>query len=415
MTHVVTCFLRHRTAILLGRRSDSVGTYVGRWAGISGYVEGDPAAAEHDARREVREETGRTDATLVRVGDPVEIDDDDRAWTVHPFLFEVGSRNIAPNEEIAAHEWVSPPAIRERETVPGLWAAYAAVGPTAETVATDRTHGSAWISVRALEALRDRAAVADDDAAVAAVARDLRDARPSMAAVANRVNRVMARAARTPAAIRDRAAAAAESALDADDEAAARAAERCDGSVVTLSRSGTVRSALERARPAVLIGESRPAREGVDTAAGLAEAGLDVTLTTDAALPAELAAREPDAVLVGADAVLADGSVVNKVGTRGLSLAAARENVPVYAVAAADKVQPDTTVHGESGETADLYDGAAPVSVANPIFDRTPADLVAGVVTERGVLDAEDVRAVAAEHRENGQWDEGSEGTGVSG
>jgi translation initiation factor 2B subunit (eIF-2B alpha/beta/delta family) len=415
MTHVVTCFLRHRTAILLGRRSDAVGTYAGRWAGVSGYVEGDPADAERDARREVREETGRTDATLVRAGDPVGVDDDGRAWTVHPFLFEVGSRDVSPNEEIAAHEWVSPPAIRERETVPGLWDAYTAVGPTAETVAADRTHGSAWISVRALEALRDRAAVAADAAAVATVARELRDARPGMAAVANRVNRVMAEAPRTPAVIRDRAAAAAESALDADDGAAARAADRCGASVVTLSRSGTVRTALERARPAVLIGESRPGREGVDTAAGLAEAGLDVTLTTDAALAAELAAREPDAVLVGADAVLADGSVVNKVGTRGLALAAAREDVPVYAVAAADKVRPDTTVHGETGEAAALYDGAAPVSVANPIFDRTPADLVTGVVTERGVLDADGVRAVAADHRENAGWDERSEGTGVRG
>ncbi|GAB6860686.1 NUDIX domain-containing protein [Haloplanus litoreus] len=413
MTNVVTCFLRHRTAVLLGRRSDAVGTYTGRWAGISGYVEGDPADAERDARREVREETGRTDATLVRAGDPVDIEDDGREWTVHPFLFEVDSREVTPNEEIAVHEWVSPPAIRERETVPGLWAVYAAVAPTVETVASDDTHGAAWISVRALEVLRDRAAVADDEAAVASVARALRDARPSMAAVANRVNRVMSGGDRTPGTVRDRAAAAAEAALDADDAAAATAAERCGVSVVTLSQSGTVRAALDRARPAVLIGESRPAREGTDVAASLADAELDVTLTTEAALPAELAARAPDSVLVGADAVLADGSVVNKVGTRGLALAAAREDVPVYVVAAAAKVRPDEAVHGETGDTAALYDGAAPVSVANPIFDRTPADLVTGVVTERGVLDTEGIRAVAAEHRERAEWDGGLEGAGT--
>ncbi|WP_251329088.1 NUDIX domain-containing protein [Haloplanus pelagicus] len=406
MTHVVTCFLRHRTAILLGRRSDAVGTYTGRWAGISGYVEGDPADAERDARREIREETGRDDATLVRAGDPVEIQDSDREWTVHPFLFETEDREVTPNEEIAAHKWVSPPAIRDRETVPGLWDAYAAVGPTVETVAGDRTHGSAWLSVRALEVLRDRAAVADDDAAVATVARDLRDARPSMAAVANRVNRVMREAERTVVAIRDRAAEAVEAALDADAEAAARAAERCGESVATLSRSGTVRATLERARPSVLIGESRPAREGTEVADALAVAGLDVTLTTDAALPSELAARTPDAVLVGADAVLADGSVVNKVGTRSLALAAARAGVPVYVAAAADTVRPDERFHGEDGDATDLYDGAAPVSVANPIFDRTPADLVTGVVTERGVLDGEGVRSVAAEHEANAKWDE---------
>ncbi|MFB6195539.1 MAG: NUDIX domain-containing protein [Haloplanus sp.] len=405
MTHVVTAFLRHRTAVLLGRRSDAVGTYVGRWAGVSGYVEGDPADAERDARREIREETGLTDATLVRDGDPVDVRDGDRTWTVHPFLFTVDTRSITTNEEIDAHEWVAPPAIRDRRTVPGLWRAYEAVAPTVETVETDTTHGSAWLSVRALEVLRDRAAVADDYGAVAAVARDLRDARPSMAAVANRVNRVMATADRTPAAVQRRARAAAEDALDADAEAATRAADRCGASVVTLSRSGTVRTALERARPAVVIGESRPAREGVDVAAALAETGLDVTLTTDAALPAELSARDPDAVLVGADAILADGGVVNKVGTRSLALAAAREGVPVYVVAAADKVRPDERMHGETGDATDLYDGTAPVSVANPIFDRTPADLVTGVVTERGVLDADAVRDVAAEHRDHAAWD----------
>jgi translation initiation factor 2B subunit (eIF-2B alpha/beta/delta family) len=409
MLHVVTCFLRHRTHVLIGRRSDAVGTYAGRWAGISGYVEGDPVDAETDARRELREETGVESATLVRAGDSLDVRDGDRTWTVHPFLFEVATRDIDPNEEIAAHEWVSPPAIRERETVPGLWDAYAAVAPTVETVAEDDTHGSAWISVRALEVLRDRAAVAETAAAVVAVARELRAARPSMAAVANRVNRVMAESDRTPAAIRRRAERAAEAALDADDAAAARAAERCGASVATLSRSGTVRAALCEATPSVLIGESRPAREGADVAAALADDGLDVTLTTDAALSSELAGRAPDTVLVGADAVLADGSVVNKVGTRGLAIAAAREDVPVYVVAAADKVRPDETMHGETGDDAALYDGPAPVTVANPIFDRTPADLVTGVITERGVLDAAAVGAVATEHETHARWDEGEE------
>ena len=404
--HVVTCFLRHRTHVLLGRRSDTVGTYAGRWAGISGYVEGDPADAEADASREIREETGRTDPTLVRAGDPLDVDDGDRTWTVHPFLFDVEDRTVEPSEERATSEWVSPPAIRERPTVPGLWDAYVAVAPTVETVRDDETHGSAWISVRALEVLRDRAAAADSMASVVAVARELRDARPSMAAVANRVNRVLATAERTPEAVRERAAAAAIDALDADDAAATLAAERCDASVATLSRSGTVLAALRAAEPSVLIGESRPAREGADVAAELADAGLDVTLTTDAGLASALADSAPETVLVGADAVLADGSVVNKVGTRGLALAAAREGVPVYVVAASDKVRPDERFHGEAGDAATLYDGPAPVAVSNPIFDRTPADVVDAVLTERGALDSDGVRHVAAEHEENAAWDE---------
>jgi translation initiation factor 2B subunit (eIF-2B alpha/beta/delta family) len=107
---------------------------------------------------------------------------------------------------------------------------------------------------------------------------------------------------------------------------------------------------------------------------------------------------------VGADAVLADGSVVNKAGTRGLALAAQREDIPVYVVTASAKVRPDEQMHEEEADPGGLSDGDAPVEVAAPLFDRTPADLIAGVVTERGVLDEAAVRAVADEHRENAAW-----------
>ncbi|MFC6726725.1 initiation factor 2B, partial [Halobium palmae] len=42
MAHVVTAFLRHRGDVLLVRRSDEVGTYRGKWGGVSGFVERDP-------------------------------------------------------------------------------------------------------------------------------------------------------------------------------------------------------------------------------------------------------------------------------------------------------------------------------------------------------------------------------------
>ncbi|WP_338741092.1 NUDIX domain-containing protein [Haloplanus salilacus] len=393
MTRVVTCFLRHRVAVLLRRRGGA-----GRWDAVATRIDSD-TTPEVAARRTVREATGRTDATLVRAGDPLTVGD----RTVYPFGVAVDSRSVVADGEVT-HEWVSPPEIRARATVPGLWDAYTAVAPTVETVAEDTTHGSAWLSVRALEVLRDRAAVAEDYASVAAVAEDLRTARPSMAAVVARIDRVMAAAERSPNAVRERADTVAREALDAGESAATNAAGRCGDAVVTLSRSGTVRTALELARPAVLIGESRPGGEGVDVAVELADAGLDVTLTTDTALPVELAEREVDAALVGADAVLADGSVVNKVGTRGLALAAAREGVPLWVVADTAKIRPDERAHTETADPTDVYDGDAPVTVATSVFDRTPADLVAGVVTERGVLDGDDVRSVAADHRENAAW-----------
>ena len=463
MAHVVTCFLRHEAEILLTRRSDAVGTYRGRWAGVSGYVEGDPAEAVDDARREIREEVGRTDARLVAAGEPLDVVDGDREWTVHPFLFDLPDREIDPNEELAATEWVPATAMLDRETVPGLWTAYRRVGPTVETVETDTDHGAAALSVRALEALRDVAGEAAADEAVAGeaaaepvadevsaaeqsgdagagdadrdgwrrvarTARELREARPGMVAVATRIDAAMASAARTPGAVHRAALDRIEAALRADDATASAAAALLsrDDAVATLSRSGTVAATLDRSRSAVLVGESRPAREGVGVAERLVARGLDVTLTTDAALPAlvdcaagdgattadlglDEASLPPgydgvDAVLVGADAVLADGRVVNKTGTRALSLAADRAGVPVYVVAARAKIRPDEAIHGEATDPAPVYDGEASIRVASPRFDVTPADCVTAVVTEDGPLDVEALSAVANEHRDRARW-----------
>ena len=408
MTHVVTAFLRRRGRLLLVHRSQEVGTYQGLWGGVSGYVEGDPADALDDARRELREEVGVTDATLVRAGSTVTIVDGDREWTVHPFLFDWPvAGDLALNEELTATEWIHAPTMQTRETVPGLWQAYEAVAPSVETVRDDRRHGSAYISVRALEVLRDRAAVADDWAEAAAVARGLRDARPSMAALANRVNRAMSEAARSPEAVSERATTAVDDAVRADDEAAENASAVLSEAetVLTLSRSGTVTAALSDV-PKIVVAESRPAREGVEVAEELAGAGADVTLVADAAIGFVLTEEDVDAAVVGADTVFPDGSVANKIGTRLLALAAAREGVPCYVVTARDKVSPSDDFHPEFGERESLYEGESGLDVLNPTFDRTPSDLVTGVVTEGGVLDVEEVMAVADEHRRFAEWAE---------
>jgi translation initiation factor 2B subunit (eIF-2B alpha/beta/delta family) len=154
----------------------------------------------------------------------------------------------------------------------------------------------------------------------------------------------------------------------------------------------------------VFVAESRPDREGVGVAERLA-GEIRVTLHTDAAVAHVLATREVDAVVVGADAVLADGSVVNKTGTRAAALSAAREGVPLCVVCAADKVTPDEEATLESGPRESVYDGDADVGVLNPTFDVTPPDLVSAVRTELGVLDTDDVREVAREHAALADWD----------
>ena len=427
---VVTCFLRTDGEILLLCRSDAVGSYPGRWGGVAGHVAADgddPTTPDRNpetaARAEIAEETGLERAvTLVRQGDPFTVQDGPDQWLVHPFLFDCDSRAVRTNAETAETAWVQPPEILRRETVPGLWLSYDRVRPRVATIREDRTHGSSWLSMRALEVLRDEAAVvaeghpgdgtraertADDWDGLAALARSLRDARPSMAVLANRVNRTMLAASDecSPRGLETAASRAVEQACAVDRDAASVAAEALPPRVGTLSRSGTVETTLHEATPeAVLVAESRPGREGVAVAEGLA-AVTDVTLTTDAALAFELDDWDAGAVLVGADRVLPDGRVVNKVGTRAAALSAAAADCAVFVVAASDKIAAGDEYDLEPRARTELYDGEADVAVANPTFDVTPTDAVTAVLTEQGRLDDEEIRAVAAAHREWAAWD----------
>ena len=125
--NVVTCFLLRRSGgedeILLLRRSQQVGTYRGRWAGVSGYVEGaDPLT---QAYAEISEETSlaREDVQLLRTGEPLEVVDAEaeRRWLVHPFLFEVSEpARIRTDWEHIETRWTRPKDIFQYETVPEL-------------------------------------------------------------------------------------------------------------------------------------------------------------------------------------------------------------------------------------------------------------------------------------------------------
>ena len=131
--HVVTAFLRHQGKILLLRRSGCVGSYRGRWAGVSGYLEATTALAQ--AQREIREETGlRDDASrLVRETPPLEVPAPEMGtcWVVHPFLFDVDDPGtIRLDWEHLEMQWVDPEALGRYHTVPALEEALAAGRPT---------------------------------------------------------------------------------------------------------------------------------------------------------------------------------------------------------------------------------------------------------------------------------------------
>ena len=303
-------------------------------------------------------------------------------WAV--ILVTLDEGTVEERERCAEADWRRPAALNDDDR-----RAYRAVAPTVETVAADVERGSSAIALDALWALRDAATEADGRLEpVAEAARELLAARPAMAALANRVNRAMY-GATSPGDVARAATEAIERAHEADAAAAELAAETVGGGrVLTLSRSGTVRAALLRASPGVEVLASRPGGEGAAVAEELRAAGLDATVQPDAAVYDRLRSGAIDAALVGADAVAPDGGVINKVGTRAAALAAEAAGVPCYAACASDKVLP-------TGTTPALERG----------FDLTPPRLMTAALTERGLLDRDDVAAIAAEHADLVGWD----------
>ena len=120
---VVTCFLESGNKILILRRSGKVGTYQGRWAGVSGYLE--KPTAEEQALTEIKEETGLSneDVQLIKKGEPLHIKDENigTEWIVHPFLFHVKDPGkIKIDWEHKEMKWIKPEEIINYETVPML-------------------------------------------------------------------------------------------------------------------------------------------------------------------------------------------------------------------------------------------------------------------------------------------------------
>ena len=119
---MVTCFLESDGEILLLRRSGQVGSYQGRWAGVSGYIE---TTADEQTLTEIEEETSLAgeDLKLIRKGRPLVVKDDKLGvkWVVHPYLFHIKDRDkIKIDWEHKEVRWIQPTDIDNFETVPKL-------------------------------------------------------------------------------------------------------------------------------------------------------------------------------------------------------------------------------------------------------------------------------------------------------
>jgi translation initiation factor 2B subunit (eIF-2B alpha/beta/delta family) len=184
--------------------------------------------------------------------------------------------------------------------------------------------------------------------------------------------------------------------------ASAAAAFIPDGArLVTLSYSFTVLSALKEAAPRVsslVVAESRPACEGRETARLAASFGIPSDLMTDAATAR--AAEGADIVLFGADALCADGSVVNKTGTFALCCAARFLGKKTLCLATESKILPaGLTPTIEEMPPRELGEPIPGVTARNACFEVVPPELVGRIVTGAGDLPLERLQSRAEELR----------------
>lgn len=130
---VVTSFLERADGrILLLERSPKVGSFQGRWAGVSGFLEA--SSPLEQAFREIVEETGLTanDVDLISEGAPVLSRDGSRMFIAYPFRFRARNTDVKLDWEHTRAEWVDPGEIRRRPTVPKLdrvWESVTAAPP----------------------------------------------------------------------------------------------------------------------------------------------------------------------------------------------------------------------------------------------------------------------------------------------
>ena len=144
--------------------------------------------------------------------------------------------------------------------------------------------------------------------------------------------------------------------------------------------------------------ETRPLLQGARlTAYELYEAGVDVTLICDNMASLVMAQGKIDACLVGCDRIAANGDTANKIGTSGVTILAHHYGIPVYVLGPSSTIDlscpsgRDIVIEDRDGDEIRSKFYAQPQAPAgvkcyNPAFDVTPAELISGIVTEKGVF-----------------------------
>lgn len=251
----------------------------------------------------------------------------------------------------------------------------------------DRVHGASWLSRQALYVTKlaieksEAKAVAPFLEELTAVGRELVESRPGMAPVANLVSYLIYQVSEKSGegenldALKSFALKESDRLVKYSEEAARKAAEQGAGVIesgdrlMTCSCSSTVCQAFRIARvKGIEVIAIESGSYGEATAQQLRSWGIKVKVVPNEAIRQWM--PRVNKVLVGADSILRDGSLINGTPTYEVASAAKDSSIPFYVVGETTKFDFQSCLNEET----------------KPGFDKVPPDLITGIITEEGIM-----------------------------
>ncbi|MDD2345102.1 MAG: S-methyl-5-thioribose-1-phosphate isomerase [Bacteroidales bacterium] len=191
----------------------------------------------------------------------------------------------------------------------------------------------------------------------------------------------------------------------------ANIATHCNAGSLAFVRFGTALAPIYRAfaqqkEVHIWVDETRPRNQGARlTAWELSQANIPHTIIADNATAFLIQQRKIDMVIVGADRIAANGATANKIGTLEKALAAKYFNIPFYVAAPSSTFDIDCKIgddipieyrsedevlwisgQNKTGLSCEISTSNPGSKACNPAFDITPAELITGFITEKGII-----------------------------
>lgn len=141
----------------------------------------------------------------------------------------------------------------------------------------------------------------------------------------------------------------------------------------------------------VINTETQPRLQGRKTARKLLKAGIEVIHVVDSAMRWVVNHYEVDLILIGADSITSEGTVLNKIGSRLLALVAHEEHVPFYVASSLLKYNPETSFGTlekiEMRDPNEIWeDPPENIEILNPAFETVSRRYIDGLITEAGIF-----------------------------